>query len=103
MKNNIPMKNTFSKATAHLRLKVSTITAQLRSIYGISILIFAFLTLGVGQAWADGTGQTLNYPYFYYYNDNSWSDVQAIVGRGWNNWNYLCNHNKFLSKYSDYT
>ena len=88
MKNNIPMKNTFSKATAHLRLKVSTITAQLRSIYGISILIFAFLTLGVGQAWADGTGQTLNYPYFYYYNDNSWSDVQAIVGRGWNNWNY---------------
>lgn len=88
MKNNIPMKNIFSRATAHLRLNVSTITVQLRSIYGISILILAFLTLGVGQVWADGTGHTLNYPYFYYYNDNSWSDVQAIVGRKWNNWNY---------------
>ena len=47
------MKNIFSRATAHLRLKVSTITAQLRSIYGIPILIFAFLTLGVGQMWAE--------------------------------------------------
>ena len=52
MKNNIPMKNTFSRATAHLRLNVSTITAQLRSIYGYTILLFAFLTLGFGQAWA---------------------------------------------------
>ena len=47
------MKNIFSKTTAHLRFNVSTITAQLRSIYGIPILIFAFLTLGVGQVWAD--------------------------------------------------
>ena len=46
------MKNIFSKATAHLRLNVSTITAQLRSIYGYTILLFAFLTLGFGQAWA---------------------------------------------------
>ncbi|MBQ6978016.1 MAG: hypothetical protein IJQ18_05240 [Paludibacteraceae bacterium] len=47
------MKNIFSKTTAHLRLNVSTITVQLRSIYGYTILLFAFLTLGFGQAWAD--------------------------------------------------
>ena len=46
------------------------------------------LVMCVTHAWADGTGHTLNYPYFYFYNDNSWSDVQAIVGRKWSNWNY---------------
>ncbi len=52
-----------------------------------AVMLIMLLTLGVGQMWA-GTGHSLNYPYFYFYNDASWTDVQAIVGRDWTNWNH---------------
>ena len=46
------------------------------------------LTMGIGQAWGANTGHTINYPYFYYYNDASWSNVSVIFGRSWTNDNY---------------
>ena len=52
MKNNIPMQNIFSRATAHLRLKVSTKSVVNATKVLSPILLFAFLTLGFGQAWA---------------------------------------------------
>ena len=51
MKNNIPMKNIFSKTTAEKRTQNGVKTDSKRTNYGIRILIFAFLTLGFGQAW----------------------------------------------------
>ena len=90
MKNNIPMKNTFSRATAHLRLNVSTITAQLRSIYGYTILLFSFLTLGFGQAWG---ASTVNGGYIYFDELNS-----GYTGAG--DMQFWIGHSKYSCAYS---
>ena len=60
------MKNIFSKTTAEKRTQNGVKTDSKRTNYGFRILIFAFLTLGVGQAWAD-----ITYSGGYIYFDNS--------------------------------
>ena len=61
------MKNIFSKTTAEKRTQNGVKTDSKRSIYGIRILIFAFLTLGFGQAW----GWTISDAKVYFDNTNS--------------------------------
>ena len=51
MKNNIPMQNIFSKATEN-RTQNGVKSYLSPTLVLSPILIFAFLTLGVGQAWA---------------------------------------------------
>ena len=64
MKNNIPMQNIFSRATAHLRLKVSTKSVVNATKVLSPILLFAFLTLGFGQVWAERWVSSCNIQYY---------------------------------------
>lgn len=95
MKNNIPMRNIFSKTTAEKRTPNGVKTESKRTNYGYTILLFAFLTLGFGQAWADdpNTGHTINSPHFYYYNSADWANCMVLYGRGWDNANWTDGYN----------
>ena len=97
------MKNIFSKTTAEKRTQNGVKTDSKRTNYGISILIFAFLTLGFGQAWA--------YDKFrgnIYYNNSSsnWSYVSLVVGKDNYSCAYLFSHlsnTKLYYKWVDYS
>ena len=80
------MKNiTFSAVMATNLLNV--LKGYTKGIRFVAVLTL-LLTMGIGQAWGANTGHTINYPYFYYYNDASWSNVSVIFGRSWTNDNY---------------
>ena len=74
------MKNIFSKTTEK-RTQNGLKTDSKRTNYGIPILIFAFLTLGFGQVWADSTVQG-GYIYFDEYNSGytGAGDMQFWIG-----------------------
>ena len=76
------MKNIFSKNSVEKRTQDGVKTDSKRTNYGIRILIFAFLTLGVGQMWAGWSFSGSNY--FYLVNKGGWSDsnIQLVVGKG---------------------
>ena len=85
------MKNIFSKASAEKRTQ-NGVKSYLSPTFVLSpILIFAFLTLGVGQAWAEHgyNGQSFVYlntnngtTYYYQVSDKEW-DVSASLPDSW--------------------
>ena len=70
-------------------------TVKRRSKITYICCLFAFLTLGFGQAWADdpNTGHTINSPHFYYYNSADWANCMVLYGRGWDNANWTDGYN----------
>ena len=59
------MKNIFSKNSVEKRTQDGVKTDSKRTNYGIRILIFAFLTLGVGQMWAGAGFYEVYFTYSY--------------------------------------
>lgn len=59
------MKNIFSKTTAEKRTQNGVKTDSKRTNYGYTILLFAFLTLGFGQAWAGAGFYEVYFTYSY--------------------------------------
>lgn len=77
-KNNLPMKNIFSKTTENRTQNgVKSYSFPTRLLYTISI--FAFLTLGVGQMWA-GNNIAFNNCHFYF---NPYYDATHTVNKGY--------------------
>ena len=79
------MKNIFSKTTENRTQ--NGVKSYLSPTFVLSpILIFAFLTLGVGQMWA----YNFYSPYIYFNNaDLKWGDVMLLVGHN----SYSCGYN----------